>query len=131
MAQSQLLTIRYLLDQVRLRVEYEPEALASFEADARATLSHVRTLGVDALSDLTPDIEGILADEPAGPALAALEHRTTVLRDCIDRALRALGEADPADRPTAQARLLLHECVARQLDREAAWLRTGYPHPRR
>src|SRR5262245_32855047 len=90
MAQSQLLTIRYLLDQVRLRVEYEPEALASFEADARETLREVRALGVDALSDLTPDIEGVLADEPAGPALAALEHRTTVLRRCIDQALRAL-----------------------------------------
>jgi hypothetical protein len=133
MAQSQLLTIRYLLDQARLRVEHEPEALMSFEADARETLGQICTLRVDALSDLQREIRDLLAtdvpSDPAGRALAALEYRTTRLREYLDRALRDLGEAGSADR--GAARLLLHECIGRQLDREAAWLHTGYPQPRR
>jgi hypothetical protein len=135
MAQSQLLTIQYLLDQVRLRVEHEPEALASFELDARQTLRHIDDLGVDALSDLTLRIRDVLAAEvpvgAAGLTLAALDDRTAQLRECLDQAVRALGEADPTDRPAAQALELARECVARQLDREAAWLRTGYARPRR
>lgn len=138
MARSQLLTIRYLLDQLRLRVEFEAPALAEYELDARQTLKQVRSLlagsADPAVSALVARIDRLLTGPvPTGPAAyaaASLESRTRELRGHLDDAVRALGlGSDQA--PAVEARRLLHACLARHLDREARWLSAGYGAPRR
>jgi hypothetical protein len=144
MARSQMLTIRYLLEQLRLRVVHETDALAESVADMRGTLDRVRGLLSSspdtrpALGCIADDIGARLAaDTPAdGSALGPLgwEPRSAQLREAIDDVLRALGAADAwvdsAD-AVAQARTAIHECIVRQLEREARWMVMDYTAPRR
>jgi hypothetical protein len=47
------------------------------------------------------------------------------------QALAAPGPEAEEDAQVRQARRALHDCTARQLDREALWLQSGYAAPRR
>jgi hypothetical protein len=142
MARSQVLTIRYLLEQLRLRVVHETDALAESVADMRETLGWVRGLLTEspdtcpALALMADNIGARLAaDAPRGPVLGPLgwEPRSAQLRAAIDDVLCALGPADAgADSAAgAQARTAIHECIARQLEREARWMVMDYTAPRR
>jgi hypothetical protein len=144
MARSQMLTVRYLLEQLRRRVVHETEALAESAADMRETLDRVRGLLADGpdpppgLARIAGDVSARLAAAapPEGPALGPLgwEPPTAQLREAVDDVLRALEAAEAGDGPAgvvAQARTALHECIARQLEREARWLVMDYTAPRR
>jgi hypothetical protein len=144
MARSQLLTVRYLLEQLRLRVRHETEALAESVADMRKTLDGVRSLlasdpDTRAMLAFAADDIGVRLAADAGPGGSALgplawEPRSAQLREAIDDVLRALEEVDAGSgpaAPVAQARTAIHECLARQLEREARWMVMDYTAPRR
>lgn len=145
MAQSQLLTVKYLLHQLRLRVLHESEALADYVQDLRRTLADVRDACAGGAAAPTPSLERLAAaidrslaadagapDETAGPV--ALGVRTDALRTCLDDALRSLdgGAVEPGATIEAEAALgLIAGCITRHFEREARWLVSDYSAPRR
>jgi hypothetical protein len=137
--------VRYLLEQLRLRVEHETDALAESVADMRETLDRVRRLFTGGALDTHPKIARIAGGISArlatdarsiGPALGPLawEPRSTQLREGIDDVLRALDAADAGTETAdvvARARAAIHGYIARQLEREARWMVMDYAAPRR
>jgi hypothetical protein len=145
MARSQLLTIRYLLAQLRMRTLHETDALAESLVDLHETLervrNHLRRLEpavYPTMAGFAEEISGSLASGPpraqADVGVIGLAKRVADLRDGLDAAARQLGHvAEGGELPdeAVRASRLINASVLRQLEREARWMVSDYSAPRR
>ncbi len=135
-------TIRNLLQHVSLRIRLEGPALDEHRRDLRAVLGQIRDLASQstspALADLPGQVDAALdADGPDDhpPAgVVELGEKVLELRWALDRALRVLQSAEPelgSDERYRAVRTAIRECLARQLEREDAWITPGFTGRRR
>ncbi|MGB3411782.1 MAG: hypothetical protein WBA45_11340 [Microthrixaceae bacterium] len=134
-------TIRNLLKHVSLRIQFEGPALDAHRRELRGLLSEIRDYAaseVAALGGLPGEIDAALVedgdDDCPLPGVIDLGEKVISLRWALDRALRALQAARSEigdDERYVAIRQEIRECLARQLEREDAWMTPAFSGRRR
>lgn len=134
-------TIRNLLRHLALRIELEPPALYELNEELREVLADVaayaRGSSAAALAGLAGELdEALAAVRPATayPSPSTLTAHAVVLREALDRALKALQAARPeaGDDPAYRGlRERIRAWIAHALEREAAWITPAFEGIRR
>lgn len=135
-------TIRNLLQHVSLRIKLEGPALDAHRRDLRAVLARIAELAAassaEGLAHVPGEVDAVLATDgpddhpPAG--VVELGEKVVALRRALDRSLRALQAVEPelgSDEGYRAVRTAIRECLARQLEREEAWIVPAFTGRRR
>jgi hypothetical protein len=127
-------TIVNLLRHLALRVELEPPALFTENAELRELLTaitaYARAVG---LAGLVEDVEAALAAAPASeyPSASHLGDDALILRGALARAIRALQAAQSENDDYVALRARIRAWIGRQLEREAEWIVPAFSGIRR
>lgn len=139
---SLALTMSNLLRHVRIRMEQEAPALLADNADLREVLGSIASFierqspGPQSLAALSESLThaSLTRDSADYQSLNVISAQAQQLRGVLDDALRALQEAREALGDTAEYQALrsqIREYLARQLERESAWIKDAFTNARR
>ncbi len=145
-AKSLALTVKNLLNHVKLRIEREGPALFEDNRDLRALLSRIydhlliweQTGESKGFKEIEVEIKGVLKQTFYGPldypTLVALTEEATALRWALTHAIQALQENRETLKEDATYRELrqrIRDYLSLQLKRESMWIDDAFQGDRR